>query len=89
MEILQAWLNGQGNNAATALGKVLEGMGVDPAQVVAAVQAEQKQMRLDAVATAALEAGLTDKELAAAVQAKKAAQAKAAAEEVQKAEVVK
>lgn len=72
---LQRWLNQKGDNAATALATVLTGLGIDPAQVVAAIEAEQKAARVDEWATKIAAEKIDVAELATAVAAKEAAKA--------------
>lgn len=50
MDKLQTWLNQKGDGAATALGTVLTGMGLDPLALVAAIEADQKATLLDDLA---------------------------------------
>lgn len=65
MDKLQAWLNQKGDGAATALGTVLTGMGIDPLALVAAVEGEQKAVLLEDLARVrkrAEESGITKDE---------------------------
>lgn len=72
MDTLQRWLNQKGDNAATALADVLTGLRVDPAQVVAAIEAEQKAARVDEWAAKIAAEKIDVAELATAVAAKEA-----------------
>ena len=71
MDTLQRWIAQKGDGAANALSAVLTSLGYSPEAVVAAVQVEQKQVRLAELADQLAAEGIDETELAAVIAAKK------------------